>query len=61
VVVLSYRYWQERFGGDRTAVGSFLEIARHPTETYYGPPGRFFGQPQAEPELDKTDGHSPRQ
>ena len=28
VIVLSYRFWQERFNGDRNVLGGFLELAR---------------------------------
>ncbi len=49
VVVLSYRYWQQRFGGDRDAIGTFLEITRNPGALpYRGPPGSIFSQEQAE-------------
>ncbi len=30
VVVLSYAYWQQRFGGSRGAIGSTVELNRHP-------------------------------
>ena len=30
VVVISYRYWQQHFGGDREILGSVVEITPHP-------------------------------
>jgi len=53
VVVLSYWYWQQRFGGDRAVLGTEIEIARNPDSLfrYQGPPGNIFG-PQIEPEQD---------
>lgn len=54
VAVLSYRYWQQRFGGDPAVLGSEIEIARN-TESnfaiYMGPPGSSFLQ-RFEPEQD---------
>jgi ABC-type lipoprotein release transport system permease subunit len=40
VVVLSYRFWQDQFGGSPSALGAFLRISRDPEMTYLGPPGR---------------------
>ena len=37
VTVLSYRFWQEHFDGDRNVIGTFIEIARDPDEVYFGP------------------------
>jgi ABC-type lipoprotein release transport system permease subunit len=37
-VVLSYDYWQERFGGDRNVIGNFIEIGRPSNDV--GMPGR---------------------
>jgi len=43
VAVLSYRYWRERFGGDRDALGTTVEIESDPDgfgfRTYLAPPG----------------------
>ena len=36
VVVLSYDFWQRRFGGDRGVLGTIVEIARDPTIPYQG-------------------------
>ena len=57
VTVLSYRYWRERFAGDRNVVGIVLEVSRdadNPFAIYRGPPGSgFFGEP-IEPEQDSA-------
>jgi len=50
VVVLSYSYWQRRFGGDRGVIGSFVDIARDPIVPYRGP-GVFTS---AEPEQESA-------
>jgi hypothetical protein len=50
VVVLSYDYWQERFGGDRKVIGNFIEIARRSND---GIPGG--APPPAEAASDDED------
>jgi hypothetical protein len=56
VVVLSYRYWQQHFGGDPAVLGTEVEISRN-TEalfrTYLGPPGSSILQ-RFEPEQDSA-------
>jgi putative ABC transport system permease protein len=43
VAVMSYRIWQEKYGGDRTVVGSTYQINDHPfTVIGVAPPG-FYG------------------
>jgi hypothetical protein len=34
VAVLSYRYWQQRFDGDASVIGTVLEISRNPANYY---------------------------
>jgi ABC-type antimicrobial peptide transport system permease subunit len=52
VVVLSRRYWQQRFDSDPNIIGSFVEISRNPSNTYQGPPGSFASR--AEPEQESA-------
>jgi len=57
VVVLSYRYWQQRFGGDAAVIGTEVEIAKNTDgflgRSYLGPPGSSFLQ-RFEPEQDSA-------
>jgi ABC-type antimicrobial peptide transport system permease subunit len=50
VVVLSYPYWQQRYGSDRNVLGSYLRIARDPGSRYQGSPGNGLPQTGSEPE-----------
>jgi hypothetical protein len=50
IVVLSNRYWQQRFNGDRNILGSYLEVSRNPAVQYRGPPDNLFSQVQPEME-----------
>jgi putative ABC transport system permease protein len=43
VAVLSYRFWQERYGGTNSAVGSSLSLRTHPFEVVGVAPPGFFG------------------
>ena len=43
VAVLSYTYWQRRFGGDRTVVGRTMTIAGQPFTVIGVTPAEFFG------------------
>jgi len=35
VVVISYRLWQERFGGDPGILGTVIDVTRDPSQTFY--------------------------
>jgi predicted permease len=43
VAVLSYGFWQERYGGAKSAVGSTLSLSGHPFEVIGVAPPGFFG------------------
>ena len=43
VAVLSYGFWQERYGGAKSAVGSTLSLSSHPFEVIGVAPPGFFG------------------
>jgi predicted permease len=43
VAVLSYGFWQERYGGAKSAVGSTLSLDSHPFEVIGVAPPGFFG------------------
>ncbi|MGH9728132.1 MAG: ABC transporter permease [Candidatus Acidiferrales bacterium] len=43
VVVISYRLWQKRFGGDRSVIGQTVEIDRHPFQVVGIAPRPFVG------------------
>ena len=43
VAVLSYGFWQERYGGAKNAVGSTLALGSHPFEVIGVAPPGFFG------------------
>ena len=30
VIVLAYRLWQQRFGGDAAIIGKFIDVSGHP-------------------------------
>lgn len=48
VAVLSYEYWQRRFGGDPTIVGGSLILNDHPTTVIGVTPPGFYGTDLAE-------------
>ena len=43
VVVISYRLWQTRFGGDSSIIGRTIEIDRHPLQVVGVAPAGFVG------------------
>ncbi len=43
VVVISYRLWQTRFGGDPSVIGSTIELDRHPLQIVGVAPRGFVG------------------
>jgi predicted permease len=43
VAVLSYGFWQERYGGAKSAIGSTLSLSSHPFEVIGVAPPGFFG------------------
>jgi predicted permease len=43
VAVLSYGFWQERYGGAKSAIGSTLALGSHPFEVIGVAPPGFFG------------------
>jgi len=43
VAVLSYGFWQERYGGAKSAIGSTLSVGRRPFEVIGVAPPGFFG------------------
>src|ERR1051326_5799447 len=52
VVVISYRYWQRRFGGDRSTIGASIVINGLPATIVGVTPPAFFGtNPGADPAL----------
>jgi len=53
VVLLTRRFWQQRFGGDPSVLGSTLEIGWSPRLSYSGPPGSSFLE-RFEPEQDSA-------